>query len=125
MRHVTRILIPVALAGSVALGLSACAPVEQAPSISISANTVVIDVRTPAEYASGHLTGAINMDVESPMFDAMATRLPADGSYVLYCHSGSRAAAAISRLTTLGFTHLTNAGGLDAAAAATGLGIVQ
>ncbi len=65
------------------------------------------------------------MDVESPMFASMASRLPADGSYVLYCHSGSRAAAAISRLTTLGFTHLTNAGGLDAAAAATGLGVVQ
>lgn len=124
-RITTRLLAPLALAGTVALGLAACAPAVEAPSISMPSGTVIIDVRTPAEYAAGHLNGAINIDVESPSFNALASQLPSDGNYVLYCHSGSRAAAAISRMTTLGFIHMTNAGGLDAAATATGLGIVQ
>ncbi|MFC5503324.1 rhodanese-like domain-containing protein [Lysinimonas soli] len=124
-RITTRLLAPLALAGTVALGLAACAPAAETPSISIPSGTVVIDVRTPAEYAAGHLKGAINIDVESPSFNTLASQLPADGNYVLYCHSGSRAAAAISRMATLGFIHLTNAGGLDAASTATGLGIVR
>ena len=125
MKRVTRLLAPLAIAGSVALGLSGCAPAAESPPISVAAGTVVIDVRTPAEYASGHLAGAINIDVQSASFDSVASQLPANGTYVLYCHSGSRAAAAIGHLTALGFTHLTNAGGLDAASSATGLGIVQ
>lgn len=125
MKRVTRLLAPLAIAGSVTLGLSGCAPAAESPPISVAAGTVVIDVRTPAEYASGHLAGAINIDVQSASFDSVASQLPANGTYVLYCHSGSRAAAAIGHLTALGFTHLTNAGGLDAASSATGLGIVQ
>ena len=125
MMRATRLLAPFAIAGSVALGLAGCAPAAGSPSISIAAGTVVIDVRTPAEYASGHLAGAINIDVQSASFNSVASQLPANGTYVLYFHSGARAAAAISHLTTLGFTHLTNAGGIDAASSATGLGIVQ
>lgn len=86
--------------------LSGCAPAAESTSISVAAGTVVIGV-------------------QSASFDSVARQLPADGTYVVHCHSGSRAAAAISRLTTLGFTHLTNGGGLDAASSATGMGIVQ
>jgi rhodanese-related sulfurtransferase len=50
--------------------------------------------------------------------------LPIDGDYILYCHSGKRAATALSRLAALGFTELTNAGGIEAAATSAGLAIV-
>lgn len=122
----TRTITALALAASVALGVAACttaAPASEA--VSISADTVVIDVRTADEYNSGHLDGAINLDVQSASFDALAAQLPTDGDYVVYCRSGNRSAAAIERLQALGFTSLTNAGGLDAAATATGLDIVR
>jgi phage shock protein E len=105
------------------LMLTGCAPAASS-SIDITTDTVVIDVRTADEFAQGHLDGAVNIDVQSDQFESLVTALPTDGTYVVYCRSGSRAAAAIDRMTSLGFTDLTNAGGLDAASAATGLAIV-
>lgn len=119
----TRLIALIAVAASASLGLSACAPSSEP--ITISASTIVLDVRTPAEYASGHLDGAINLDVQSPAFESLAAQLPIDAEYVVYCRSGSRSAAAVDRLDTLGFTTLTDAGGIDAAAASTGLTIVR
>lgn len=121
----TRTIAAIALAGSVALGVTACTAPPAAPSISVSAETVILDVRTADEFAAGHLEGAINIDVQSASFDSLAAQLPADGDYVVYCRSGNRSAAAIDRLAALGFTSLTNAGGLAAASTATGLQIVR
>jgi len=102
--------------------LTACAPAGA--SIEVSSDTVIIDVRTPEEYASGHLDGAVNIDVQSSEFDDLVSALPADGAFVVYCRSGNRSAQAIARMAGLGFTEITDAGGLDAAARATGLPIV-
>lgn len=123
--NLTRTITVLALAASVTLGVAACTAAPESEAVSISADTVVIDVRTADEFGAGHLEGAINIDVQSASFDAMASQLPADADYVVYCRSGNRSAAAIERLQALGFTSLTNAGGLDAAAAATGLDVVR
>jgi rhodanese-related sulfurtransferase len=120
-----RAITALAMAASLALGVAACSTADAAQQVTISSETVVIDVRTPEEFAGGHLEGALNLDVQSASFDALASRLPADGVYVVYCRSGSRAAAAVARLEALGFTALTNAGGIDAAAASTGLAVVR
>jgi phage shock protein E len=108
-------------------GLAACSTPAAAPapaSVAVTSDTVVIDVRTAGEYSQGHLAGAVNIDVESPDFDAQVKQLPTDGSYVLYCHSGNRAAAAMARMNSAGFTHVTNAGAMADASASTGLDIV-
>jgi len=84
----------------------------------------IIDVRTAAEYAGGHLQGAVNIDVQSADFGAKIAKLPKDGKYVLYCRSGARAATALAQMKAVGFTDVTNAGGIDAASTATGLPIV-
>jgi len=118
-----RLLASLAVAVSVMVGVAACAPAVQP--VQLAAGTVVIDVRTADEFAAGHLDGAINIDVEAPTFDELASQLPADGVYVLYCRSGNRAASAMQRLEGLGFTTMTNAGGIDAASASTGLPIVR
>jgi rhodanese-related sulfurtransferase len=118
-----KLLASLALVIVATLGLAACSAPSTAPE-AMKAGTVVVDVRTPGEYAQGHLTGAVNMDVESPAFDGQVTQLPTDGTYVVYCHSGTRAAAAVSRMTAMGFSHLTNAGGISDASASTGLAIV-
>ena len=117
-----RLLSFLAVAMTATIALAACAPAGA--SIEVSSDTVIIDVRTPGEYASGHLDGAVNIDVQSPEFDGLVSALPADGAYVVYCRSGNRSAQAFARMAGLGFTDLTDAGGLDAAAGATGLPIV-
>ncbi|MBC7442788.1 MAG: rhodanese-like domain-containing protein [Ramlibacter sp.] len=117
-------LASLALASAALFGLSACSAAPAAPPASLSADTVVIDVRTPGEYASGHLEGAINIDVQSSDFDSRMAALPTDGDYLVYCQSGNRSSVATARLAELGYTSVTDAGGISAAAASTGLEVV-
>jgi rhodanese-related sulfurtransferase len=74
--------------------------------------TQVIDVRTPAEYAAGHVPGAVNMDVQAADFGARIGALDKAGTYLVYCRSGNRSAAAAERMTAAGLT-VTDGGGLD------------
>ncbi len=76
--------------------------------------SVVLDVRTPDEYAGGHVDGAINMDVLAPDFRTRAAALDPDGTYYLYCRSGARSGRAATILQSLGVTEAHNAGGFDA-----------
>jgi phage shock protein E len=117
-----KLLLSLALIAVATFGLAACSTsVTPTP---LAAGTVVVDVRTPAEFAQGHLTGAVNIDVESSAFTTQVKQLPTTGTYVVYCRSGNRATAAISQMKVLGYTQLTNAGGITDAAASTGLSIV-
>ncbi len=63
---------------------------------------VVIDVRTPAEFAEGHLPGAVNIDVQGGDFDAQVAQLDPEGDYAVYCRSGNRSRAAIDQMATGG-----------------------
>jgi phage shock protein E len=71
----------------------------------------VIDVRTPAEFAAGHIDGAVNIDVESPAFAAEIAELDKAQPYSLYCRSGNRSAVAMDQMTEAGFTDVTNLDG--------------
>ena len=72
-------------------------------------NKIIIDVREPGEYESGHVEDAINIpidylvsgDVDWQGFDKSA-------EIIVYCESGARAAMAIDIIKTAGFTDLTN-----------------
>jgi rhodanese-related sulfurtransferase len=70
--------------------------------------TVVVDVRTPGEYAAGHVDGAVNIDVESADFGAQIAALPTDTTYAVYCRSGRRSAVATDQMAEAGFTSLVN-----------------
>lgn len=122
-----------ALALSAALGLAACssgddtsqasaeaAATEAAqPSVADKAEgRTIIDVRTPEEFAAGHVDGAVNIDVQGPSFDEQVAELPADGSYLVYCRSGSRSAVAAARMAELGFADVLDGGAFDALVAA-------
>ena len=126
MSRISNKFIKAAVAAVAAIALlfsvTACTTSEK---IDMTAVTSVIDVRTADEFAAGHLEGALNIDIDGPDFAGAVANLDKAGNYVLYCHSGRRAGIALETMTGLGFTHLTNAGGLDAAATATGLAIVQ
>jgi phage shock protein E len=74
---------------------------------------VVIDVRTPAEYASGHVPGAVNIP-----FDQVAERIAqveAPHGVALYCMVGPRARKGESALLASGYTSVFHLeGGLAA-----------
>ena len=107
--------VAVALAAVLSVaGLSACSSSPDAVTDVSSAAVLaqpgitVIDVRTPTEYASGHLANAVNIDVSSDTFDNQVGKLAKDGTYFVYCHSGNRSAAATDRMAKLGFTKIYN-----------------
>ncbi len=84
----------------------------------IAADARVIDVRTPEEFAEGHVAGAVNISVEAGDFAAKVGALDRAGSYVVYCRSGRRSAIAAQQMRSAGFTDVADAGGLDALTAA-------
>ncbi|MBV6728983.1 rhodanese-like domain-containing protein [Nocardioides daeguensis] len=99
---------------------------EAAPSaIAVDATTTVVDVRTAEEFAAGHLEGAVNIDVSAPDFEAQLAQLDPAATYIVYCHSGNRSAQATAAMAALGFAEVVDAGGIEHAAAATGLPITR
>lgn len=104
------------LAATLALGgLSACSTGSEAVT-DIQASEVegvlaepgvtVLDVRTPAEFAAGHLEGAVNLDVSDPSFEQQIAALPQDGTYLVYCQSGNRSGTATDQMADAGFTEV-------------------
>lgn len=73
------------------------------------ADVVVIDVRSPEEFATGHLENALNFNVESSEFDSQIATLDKSKTYALYCRSGRRSAAAAAKMADAGFTTIVNA----------------
>jgi phage shock protein E len=76
-------------------------------------DAVIIDVRTPGEFASGHVKGARNMDMQAADFRRQAERLDRNRSYYLYCRSGNRSGKAGQILRELGFQRVFNVGGIE------------
>lgn len=113
MRRLLALLAVVMLA---TVSLTSCSSTSHTVNASeakqmIAAGAGVIDVRTPEEYAQGHLVGAVNIDVEASDFSQKVSQLDKSVTYVVYCHSGRRAGIAIDEMQKLGFTDLNNAGG--------------
>jgi len=78
----------------------------------IKSGALVVDVRTADEYGDEHFPKALNIPVGE--LEARAAELGAkDRAIVLYCASGARSALAARMLKSLGFTDVTNAGGLS------------
>jgi len=123
MKKLIKFLVASLVAIFAVSSLAACSATEPLDMATVSA---VIDVRTPEEFATGHLDGALHFDIQGAEFDSQLGTLDKAADYVIYCRSGNRAGQAISYMQENGFTGtLTNAGSVDDAAAATGIAIVQ
>jgi phage shock protein E len=125
-RALRRVAIAAALVATLGTA-AACSTAEGGELTAAEAlppNTMLIDVRTPAEFAEGHLDGAVNIPVELPTFTAQVALLDPDVDYLVYCRTGRRAEIAIEYMDTLGMT-TTNLGSLEAASAATGVRVVR
>ncbi len=66
----------------------------------------VLDVRTPEEFAGGHVEGAKNIDFYAKDFANRLRSLDKDASYVVYCHTGNRSGQATTLMHQLGFKHV-------------------
>jgi rhodanese-related sulfurtransferase len=69
---------------------------------------VIIDVRTPQEYAGGHIRSAINIDLNSPDFNAEIGKLDKNKTCIVYCSSGARSNTARNIMEASGFRHILN-----------------
>lgn len=79
----------------------------------VNAGALLLDVRTPQEFAQGHLDGAVNIP-----FDELAARLTEIGAkdrqVVVYCHSGRRSALARQTLSDAGYPYVYDLGPMTA-----------
>jgi rhodanese-related sulfurtransferase len=114
----TRLFRTVVLAAVAAVALAACSsgpaepPAFDGAHVSASAfalaveqpGVTVVDVRTPAEFADGHLPGAVNINVEDPAFPDAIAALDATADYAVYCRSGNRSRVAMDYMTQAGVT---------------------
>jgi rhodanese-related sulfurtransferase len=111
------VLALVAITGIVLAGCGSSAPsaiqkVAAAKAVGMLDSRVVIDVRTPSEYAAGHIAGAQNIDVEAADFGSKIASLDKKASYLVYCHSGRRSAIAADQMAAAGFTNIVDGGAM-------------
>ncbi len=123
-RPSTRPLLALLLAlavGAIAVGCSGSTSdkaaggvrtVGAAEAVKLIDSRTVIDVRTPSEYAAGHLAGAQNIDVEAADFGTRIAALDKNAPYLVYCRSGRRSAIAAEQMKQAGFTDVVDAGGM-------------
>ncbi|MGY6562954.1 MAG: rhodanese-like domain-containing protein [Luteibaculaceae bacterium] len=78
------------------------------------ANAVLLDVRTPSEFNSGFIPGAVNIDFYSANFDSEIQKLDKSKTYYVYCRSGARSSGACSKLEAQGLKSYNLSGGIGA-----------
>lgn len=91
--------------------VSDISPAELLYRIKTNRAGLILDVRSPEEYAEGHIPGAINIP-----YDRLGSRLAEIGSHkneniVLYCTSGGRVGVAANILQPAGFSQLLHLDG--------------
>ncbi len=84
---------------------------------------LILDVRSEREFMAGALRGAVNVPLNQ-LAARIAAVAPQPGTpLVLYCASGGRSGIACQLLKQLGYSNVSNAGGLYAASARLGIGL--
>lgn len=78
--------------------------VEEFAGVVASPGVTIVDVRTPEEYAQGHIEGAVNIPVEYPDFMDRVSELDTEGTYAVYCRSGNRSQPAVAGMASVGIT---------------------
>ena len=84
---------------------------------------VVIYVRTPDEWSSGHLENAMNVEWQDIL--NITKSVTKDEKIYLYCRSGNRSGRATQILIDAGYSNVTNAGSLEQASNLLNLKVVK
>ena len=69
---------------------------------------VILDVRTPEEFAQGHLKDAFLINFSNPGFEREVQKLDKKKTYFIYCHTGERSMLVAQFMAKKGFVHLYN-----------------
>lgn len=75
-------------------------------------NVQIVDVRTPEEFADGHLENAVNIDVKGADFEKKIATLSKDKTVAVYCRSGARSKVAAQKLAEKGYNVIELDGGI-------------
>lgn len=81
--------------------------------LSADKNIILLDVRTPEEYREVHIPNSISLplgELKSGITKAVKNK---DAEIIVYCLSGMRAAQACSQLASMGYTNVSNMGGIQ------------
>lgn len=78
-----------------------------------TADSILLDVRTPVEFREGHIPGSINLPLQS-LDNADEIIENIDTPIFVYCHSGARSRQAMRILQTMGYSNVMNIGGIAA-----------
>jgi rhodanese-related sulfurtransferase len=73
---------------------------------------ILLDVRTPEEFAAGHIPDAINIPNETIGAEAPSQLPDKDQLILVYCRSGNRSKQASEKLAALGYTNIVEFGGI-------------
>ncbi len=96
------------------LGVKLISP-EEFKSKADTGKYVLVDIRTPEEYQSGHIEGAINIDYYAPDFKEQVSQLDKNKKYLYYCRSGHRSREAEVLAKTFNFSEVYELdGGINA-----------
>lgn len=76
--------------------------VDEFASVIAEPGVVIVDVRTPEEFASGHIAGAVNIPVENADFIDQVSQLDPAVTYAVYCRSGNRSQPAVAGMQSAG-----------------------
>ena len=74
---------------------------------------IILDVRTPEEFAEKHIPGAINVANETIGTDEIPELPDKDQLILVYCRSGNRSKQASEKLVALGYTNIVEVGGIN------------
>jgi rhodanese-related sulfurtransferase len=75
---------------------------------STKAGAIIIDVRSPVEYASGHVEGSVNMPLDSFVNTYAKVIRDKESQVVVYCASGARSGQAVQYLKSQGYANVVN-----------------
>ncbi len=76
-----------------------------------SKEAILIDVRTPDEYAQGHLANALSIDIYATDFKSRVSKLDKTKPVFVYCKAGSRSGSAVDIMEDLGFKEIYDLSG--------------
>ncbi len=71
-----------------------------------STKRIILDIRTPEEFASGHIAGAQNINFFSADFEKKIAQLDKNAHYVIYCRTNGRSSVTFERMKELGFKNV-------------------
>ena len=74
---------------------------------------IILDVRTPEEFADKHIPGAINIPNETIGTEEIPELPDKDQLILVYCRSGNRSKQASEKLAALGYTNIVEFGGIN------------